>query len=228
MTADGPGATQDYSNRSVAAGGPRRPARGPIALRAALALLGLVGSVLLAVSTFATVVQFRVLTTSDLAEADTTVSGGDLHGVALILVAVFALVMLVGAARGARPAMIALVACGLLAIGLIVGLDVPELDNTGELSLRYEDVSASASTGFYLETLGAVLLMVSGGLLLILSAEGVASRLTALGERARGGLEAGRTRLAARRASSDEPETDADADAEGPAAPAAVADRPRR
>lgn len=185
MTADTSGATQDYSTRPRAARARREPSAGVgpgvVALRAALALAGLAGVVLLVVSTFTTVVQIRVLTTSALVTQDTEVSGSDLHGIALVLVALFALVMLAGALRGARPAQLALAATGVVALGLIVGLDVPELDNTGQVAEFYEDVSAGAASGFYLETLGAVLVLLSGGLLFVLGADAVASRLTALG-----------------------------------------------
>jgi hypothetical protein len=52
---------------------------------------------MLVVSTWTTVVEIRVLTTSDLTGQDTSITGGDLHGIALVLVALFALVMLAGA-----------------------------------------------------------------------------------------------------------------------------------
>lgn len=176
MTADVPGATQDYSTRSTGseAARRRRPAAFPsvVALRWALGLVGLIGVLLLVVSTFTTVVQIKVLTTSDLSGQKTRITGMDLHGIALLLVAAFALVMLYGATRGALPAMLAVAATGLLALALIVGLDVPELDNTGQLTAFYEDVSAGAASGFYAETLGAVLLLLSGGALAVLRAVG--------------------------------------------------------
>ncbi len=195
MTADAPGATPDYSNRSaVVPGAQRSPAdarRGLVILRAVLGAVALLGALLLVVSTFSTVVQIKVLTATEVDGKDLTVSGADLHSVALIVVALFAVLMLVGAIRGARPAMTALAASGLLALGLIVGLDVPELDSTGQLSRFYEDVSAGAARGFYLETLGAVLLLVSGGLMLILGADRVGRTLTALGDRVEGVAVAG-------------------------------------
>lgn len=170
MTADASGATQDYSSRIEPAQAAPRGVPGVLALRAVLALAGLAGVVLLVLSTFTTVVQIRVLTTSDLISQDTSITGSDLHGVALLLVALFGLVMLGGALRGARPAMLALAATGLLALGLVIGLDVPELDNTGQVAKFYEDVSAGASSGFYYETAGAVLLLASGVLLRVLAA----------------------------------------------------------
>lgn len=172
MTADTSGATPDYSTGQSPARGRRGPSPralpGLVALRGLCAVAGVAGAVLLIASTWATVVQIRVLTTSSLAGQDTALSGNDLHGIVMVPVALFALVMLAGALRGARPAMVALAATGLLALGLVIGLDVPELHNTGQIARFYEDVSAGSSTGFYLETLGAVLLLVAGGALLLL------------------------------------------------------------
>jgi hypothetical protein len=224
MTADASGATQDYSSGPEATRGARRPPARAVpsvlALRAILAALGLAGAVLLVVSTFVPVVEIRVLTTSELVSQDTTITGGDLHGIALVLVALFALLMLAGALRGARPAMAALAATGLLALGLVVGLDVPELDNTGQIARFYEDVSAGAATGFYLESLGAVLLLLSGGGLLVLTAEGVAERLQAVGSGLGALGRAGRDRAAGsarrRRTVAEEPsERDADEEPAG-------------
>jgi hypothetical protein len=152
MDADASGATQDYSS----------------ALRVLTALLAVTGAFLLVLSTFTTVVEIRVLTTSDLEGQDTQIFGGDLHGIALVVVALAAVVVLTGALRGVRPAMIALAATGLLALGLVVGLDVPELDNAGRVGRLYEDVSAGASTGFSYEVVGGVLLLLAGGGLLAL------------------------------------------------------------
>ena len=173
MNADASGATHDYSREEEAVREPRSPSRRGVArlgaLRALLGAVAVAGALLLVVSTFTTVVEIRVLTTSEVAGEDTQISGGDLHGIALVLVALFAGLMLYGALRGARPAMVALAATGGLALGLVVGLDVPELDNTGQLARFYEDVSAGASTGFYLETLGGVLLLLAGGGLLVVA-----------------------------------------------------------
>lgn len=176
MNADASRATHDYSSRPPRDRAPRRPpgraVPGAPALRAIVGLAGLAGAVLLLVSTWVPVVVVRVLTTSDVAGQDTRITGSELHGIALVLVALFAAVMLVGAMRGAKPAMAAVAASGLGALGLIIGLDVPELDNTGQLARLYEDVSAGAGPGFYLETLGAVLLLLAGGLLLALAGAG--------------------------------------------------------
>jgi len=52
------------------------------------------GAFLLVLSTFTTVVEIRVLTTSALAGQDTQISGGELHGIALLLVAALSLATL--------------------------------------------------------------------------------------------------------------------------------------
>src|SRR3569832_1968259 len=88
-------------------------------LRLFLAICGVAGAVLLVVATSATVIRIKVLTTGATASGlDTSLSGSDRHGIALVVVAVFAAVMLLGALRGARPAMLAVAAAGLLALGI--------------------------------------------------------------------------------------------------------------
>ena len=173
MDAAPPQATHDYSRERAAVSASRTPSavarRTRFAVRGLLALVAAAGAFLLVLSTFTPVVEIRVLTTSELAGQDTRVSGGELHGIALVLVAAVAVLMLAGALRGARPAMLGLAATGLLALGVVVVLDVPRLDDTGQVALSYENVSAGASTGFYQETLGALLLLLAGGLLFALS-----------------------------------------------------------
>src|SRR3954447_25014594 len=76
----------------------------PNAVRAGLFAAGLLGVAALAAATAATVIQITVGTTTRLASLDTELSGWDRHGPALLVVAGFALVMLLGTLRGARPA----------------------------------------------------------------------------------------------------------------------------
>jgi hypothetical protein len=203
MTADAPGATQNYSTRPGGSRDAQRPVAGARGARTALGLLGLAGTALLVVSTFTTVVQIQVLTTTQIAGQDTAISGNDLHGIALLPVAGFGLLMLYGAVRGARPAMAAVAATGLLALGLVIGLDVPELNDTGQVARFYEDVSAGASTGFYCETLGAVLLLLAGGLMLLLSTRGGAAGLGRVTTTLRTGAGRLAERSAARRPGSE-------------------------
>jgi hypothetical protein len=142
-------------------------------LRALLALAGVVGAAALAASTWATVIQIKVLTTARLAGGlDTHLSGGDRHGVAFIVIAAFALLMLAGALRGARPAMAAVAAAGILSLVIAVTSDASHIHDTGQVGQLYEDASAGAGAGFYEETLGGALLLVAGGGLLLLSGAG--------------------------------------------------------
>jgi hypothetical protein len=140
-------------------------------LRPALAGVAALGAVLLVAASFATVVQVTVLTTSDLAvDTDTVLTGFERHGPALVLLAAFALLMTVGALRGARPAAAAVAVAGLVALVLAVAVDVPALDDTRGIEELYEGASAGPKAGFYLETAGAILLLVAGGCLAALPA----------------------------------------------------------
>jgi hypothetical protein len=140
------------------------------ALRLALLGAAAAGVICLLLATFATVIEIKVGTTTKVLDQDTHLSGWDRHGPALVLLALFAAAMLAGALRGARPAMTALAALGLVALLIAVIGDVPDLDETGFIGQVYEDAAAAPKAGFYLETLGAVLLLAAGGLMVWLPA----------------------------------------------------------
>jgi hypothetical protein len=143
---------------------PRSPSTNGLHL--GLAAIASAGAICLLLATFATIIEIKVGTTTKVPDHDTHLSGWDRHGPALVLIAVFALLMVAGALRGARPAMIALVVLGLVALLIAVVGDVPDLNKTGFIGEVYEDAAAGPKAGFYLETLGAVLLLVGGGLML--------------------------------------------------------------
>jgi len=145
-------------------------------LRLGLAVVASVGAICLLLATFATIIEIKVGTTTKVPDHDTHLSGWDRHGPALLLIALFGAVMIAGALRGARPAMAALLVLGLVALLIAVIGDVPDLDETGFIGEVYEDAAAGPKAGFYLETLGAVLLLASGGLMLTLAAERPARR----------------------------------------------------
>ena len=98
---------------------PGRSARPAVsALRSGLALAGLAGAFLLLLATFATVIQITVGTSTAAAGADTSRTGWDRHGPALILLALFAGWLLALALRGARAAMAGLAAAGVAALAI--------------------------------------------------------------------------------------------------------------
>src|ERR687885_1420888 len=138
-------------------------------VRLALALAGVLGVAALAGATVSTVIRITVGTTTRLANLDTELSGWERHGPALLVIGAFALVMLLGAARGARPAMVAVFACGLAALVVALGLDLPHLDDTGQVGRLYTDASAGPRGGFWLEVLGGLLLVLCGGALSLMN-----------------------------------------------------------
>jgi len=134
-------------------------------LRIGLCAAASAGVVCLVLATFTTVIEIKVGTTTRLPGRDTHLSGWDRHGPALLIVAAFSAAMVAGALRGARPAAIALAVLGLVALGIAVVGDVPDLNETGFIGEVYEDAAAGPSAGFYLETLGGALLLAGGALL---------------------------------------------------------------
>ena len=158
MSGSSPEAAPDYSNRRAA----RRPSRTTLNTPAAvLAGLGMAGPILAVLASFSAVIKVEV---EGLSGALFTQDGFDRHSVALILLAVFGAAMVLGALRGARPAMIALAATGLVVLLISILGDVPHLDDTGvwPQADSYEDAAASAGIGFYMETAAGVLMLFSG------------------------------------------------------------------
>jgi hypothetical protein len=147
---------------------PNRAIARPAGVRTALTLAALLGVAALVLATWMTVIEITVGTTSRLANLDTSLSGWDRHGPALLVVGAFAFVMLLGTLRGARPAMVAVGVCGVAALVVALGFDVPHLDDTGQVGELYSDASAGPGVGFWLELVGGVLLVGAGvGLLLV-------------------------------------------------------------
>ncbi len=140
------------------------------AVRIALLVAAVAGGVCLIVATFSTVIEITVGTTSKIADRDTHLSGWDRHSFALLLIGGFALVMAVGAWRGARPAMAAIAVAGIAALLIALVGDLPDVHKTGVIGQLYDNARANPKTGYYLETLGGVLLLLGGGGLLLLGA----------------------------------------------------------
>ena len=138
------------------------------ALRWVFAGAGVLGALALIAATFATVIEIEVGTTTRLASEQTVFTGWDRHWAALLLLAVFALVMLLGALRGSRPAMLAVAITGVCALLIALVWDLPDVHDTGAIGDLYSDAHASPRSGYYLETAGGALLLLSGGGLLLL------------------------------------------------------------
>jgi hypothetical protein len=138
------------------------------AFRIALAIAALAGAICLLAATFSTVIEITVGTTSKIADRDTELSGYDRHSVALIVIALFALVMTAGALRGARPAMVALAVAGVVVLLIALIGDLPDVHKTGVIGQLYDNARANPRSGYYFETLGGALLLMAGGGLLLL------------------------------------------------------------
>lgn len=162
MDSPAPGASGQYSKRDAASGpGPSLP----FVVRALLIVLGVAGAALLILSELQPLLQVKVLTvTRD------EVIGHEQHAYGLVILGVFALAMTYSAAWGlSRPAMVALGAIGLIALLIALVLDLPDARRTGLIGERYENAAATPGLGIYLETAGAVVLLLTSGLLLFLT-----------------------------------------------------------
>ena len=92
-------------------------------------------------------------------------TGLEQHGGALIVLGVAALLLTLVAARGTnRPAALALMAIGALAVVLALVRDLDQADETGVVGLRYEEARAVIGPGLYLEIAAGGLCVLAAGL----------------------------------------------------------------
>jgi hypothetical protein len=127
----------------------------------------LAGALLLVVATFTTIIEITVETTTRGVDFDAAQSGWDRHGPALIVLALLALWLLTAALRGTRVAMTGLAVTGLVALAIALRWDRSHVHDTGSVGEVYTEATANPGTGYYLETLGGALLLVSGSALLV-------------------------------------------------------------
>ena len=135
----------------------------------AAALMGL-AEVLPIVSVDVASGSCEVINDSDPALADGCVqSGFERHGPALLLLGLVTAVMAWGAGLGgSRPAAAALVAVGLVVLGIALLIDLPVTDDTGAIGPRFEGARAQAEIGFTLELAAGALAALAGAARLLL------------------------------------------------------------
>ena len=163
MSAPAREATDDYSKHSEGS----RDRRGAVTRApAALLLTAAAGALLLAVSE---VLPLYEVVVGSLEEQQRTKPGWQNHGFAMLLMALASIPMILGARRGARPAMLAVMVIGAIALLIVITVDYPAVRQQAELreAAQYEDARAKPETGFFVESLGGVLLLASGGLMVL-------------------------------------------------------------
>ncbi|MGI8506595.1 MAG: hypothetical protein ACR2MK_07260 [Solirubrobacteraceae bacterium] len=184
MNATRPEAETEYSRGQQASGGrlgvPDRrrrsgPGGPPGAVRIGVLGAGLIGSALLLVAEFTPLLQVH---SSASAVAIQTVQTGTHHSYALIPVGMLGLLLSYAVWRTrSRLALLAIGVLGLLALLVALLGDLPDAQASGLVgssATHFATASSTPSVGLYLETLGAiVLLMTAGaGLLLLAPPEG--------------------------------------------------------
>jgi len=123
----------------------------------------LIAAALLVVAEFTRLYSVRVI--GKIAPVATVTSGAH-HDYALIPIGALVVALALAAWRGAgRPALLALGALAVITLLIALLVDLPDANRTGLLSSgpRFELGSSTPGLGFYLETLGAVLLLVTAG-----------------------------------------------------------------
>jgi hypothetical protein len=120
------------------------------------------GALLLTVAELTTLYTVHVATSHAALKSEGT---GSHNGYAMIPVAALALLLAAGVwHRNGRLALLAIAALGVLALILALVHDLPDAQARGLLLIagNYHAAKASSSAGLYMETLGAVVLIITG------------------------------------------------------------------
>jgi hypothetical protein len=132
-------------------------------VRAGILAGGLLAAALFLVSEFTTL--YTVHLAANGAQVG-SVSTSSHDSYALIPIALVVLILTLGAGLlGSRLSLLAVGALGVVTLLIALVGDLPDAQASGVINVvgRYQNASASASTGLYLETLGAVLLVIVAG-----------------------------------------------------------------
>jgi hypothetical protein len=171
-----PGTESEYSRGSAlsrrlitpgwAASGGRSASvrRGRPATFIAVVGTAVVGALVVIAAQFATLYDVKVATSSIPVK---TLGTGANHAYAPLPLALLAIVLALAAALlASRPALVGLVALGVATLLIALIGDLPDTHATGLIGSsagQYVKGASSPSAGLYMETLGAVLLLVGGG-----------------------------------------------------------------
>ncbi len=167
MNATPPEAKDEYSRaHGASAGSGGSSARGrPSGYSAVLAGVlggGLLGALLLLVAEFTTLYEVHSASSSLVIKS---VGTGSNHSYALLPLALLAAFLAFGVWRAeSRPALLALGIAGVIALLIALLGDLPNAHASGLLgspATHFTEASSQPSAGFYMETLGAVVLIIT-------------------------------------------------------------------
>ena len=141
------------------------------ALGVGITALGIVAGVLLIATLFMTITSVdvasgscEVINDANPSLADRcSLTGIERHGPAFALLGLLCVVMALGAGMGrSRPAAVALIAIGVVAILITVLTDWPESGETGAIGRSFEGAKAVKGAGLYAELLAGALALAAG------------------------------------------------------------------
>ena len=140
-------------------------------LSAGICGLGVVAGVMLVATLFMTITSVdvangscEVINDANPALADRcTLTGIERHGPAFALLGLLCVVMALGAGLGgSRPAAVALIAIGVVAIAITLLTDWPEAGETGAIGRSFEGAKGVKGAGLYAELLAGALAAAAG------------------------------------------------------------------
>jgi hypothetical protein len=149
--------------------------RGGFALERLLPIACLGGAALLIASQFMTMFELN----DALGDTQKLVEGPDQHWYTMVILGGFAVWALIGAiATGSKPLATSVAVAGAVALLLFLLIDLPDAGKAGDIESATESlviVEADPVGGFWLELIGALILVVCGGALSTLTSDQLAA-----------------------------------------------------
>ena len=127
-------------------------------------VLAVAACALLVIAEFSTLYEIKVITV-----VKETETAGEHHGYALAILSAAAVLMAWGATvGGSRAAAVGMLVLAIAVLVVVFAVDYPDVDEEGFIGVAFEQAKASPQAGFYLESLGAVVLLLSAAAALLL------------------------------------------------------------
>ena len=156
------------ASRALALSRERLTGAGPVGL--AVLALGVAAGVLMVVAELSPILQIQIkqsgtceIVAEPALRSQCAPTGGDRHSYALLVLGALTLVMAWGAGIGrSRAAAAALVAVGLAVLAISLVADLPALNETGAIGVRFDEATSTPAPGFFVELVAGAVALAAG------------------------------------------------------------------
>lgn len=158
------------ASRALALSRERLGSAGPVGL--AVLALGIGAGILMIVAELSPILRIEIkqsgtceIVAEPALRSQCAPTGGDRHSYALLVLGVLTLAMAWGAGVGrSRAAAAALVAIGLAVLAISLIADLPAVNETGAIGVRFDEAASTPAAGFFIELVAGAVAIAAGAL----------------------------------------------------------------